>query len=136
MFDASGPCSSDAMPRKFTPDQHRLRAIVGIGAGLLFAAVAAAGPYVVQIPDVKQYWAALVIPSLLLSVWGVSHMARQKGYPGGAAYGLFAFALAVAAVAGLAKSPLDAGSIFIFVDILPVVVVFTLPRKPTYLRRW
>lgn len=124
------------MPRKFTPDQHRLRAIVGIGMGFLFAGAAAAGPYVVQVPDTKQYWAVLVIPSLFLSVWGVSHLARQKGYPGGAAYGLFAFALAVAAIAGFGKSPLNAGSIFVFVDILPLIVVLTLPRKPTYLRRW
>lgn len=124
------------MPRKFTPDQHRLRAIVGIGAGLLFAGVAAAGPYVVQVPDWKDYWAVLVAPSLVLAVWGCSHFARQKGYPGGAAFGLFAFALAVAAFAGLHKSPLNVGSIFVFVNILPPVVLLTLPRKPAYLRRW
>ena len=124
------------MQLRFTPDQHRFRAIVGIGLGLVFALVAGAGPFLDPVREDARYWSFLVLPALISAVWGCSHLARRKGYPAGAAYGLFAFALLVVVVAGFQRSPLGVGWLFLFVDILPPLVLLAMPRKPRYLRRW
>ena len=84
----------------------------------------------------KKCWTWLAIPGFGLVLWGCTHLARSKGFPSTAAYGLSLFALAVAAVAGWSKTPLNLGTISVFVNLLPTVVLLVLPKRPGYLRRW
>jgi hypothetical protein len=81
-------------------------------------------------------WSWVVLSGLPLIAWGCSHLARQRGYPSLAAYGLFVFALTVAYFVSGARTQQIACVLFLFVGILPVTVLLLLPKRTKYLRRW
>ena len=122
------------MPR-FSRNQHAARAAIGLVAGTLLAVVAAVVSYFTFQPGRGTKWALLMLPALPLVAWRSSHLARLRGYPGSAGYGLFAFGFFASGFIAGTRSPVTVGFAFVFVALLPTVVLFALPKKGGHSRR-
>jgi hypothetical protein len=87
-------------------------------------------------PGTGTIWILAILPALPLAARGSANLARYRGYPSAAAYGLFALAFFVSGFIGLTRSPLTLGFAFLFMGLMPPVVLLALPRKSRHLRRW
>src|SRR5438552_13648060 len=102
-----------------TSSRHRIRAVIGTGIGLAALTVAAVGAYFDDKPGKGTKWAWLVLPAVPLVGWGCGHLARYRGYPSTAAYGLFVLASIVSSLIGINRSPLTFGVAFVFLGLMP-----------------
>jgi hypothetical protein len=121
------------MPR-FTRNQHRLRAAIGVVTGVLLAIVAAVVSYFDYVPGKGTKWILLILPALPLVAWGCSHLARHRGYPSGAGYGLFIFGFFASSFIAGVHTPITVGFALVFVVLLPTIVLFALPKKSGHFR--
>lgn len=115
---------------------HRPKAYAGVALGLVLSLSGAIMAVLGHEPINGIKWSWVVIAGLPLIAWGCSHLARQRGYPSGAAYGLFSFALLVAYFVSGTRTPQIACIGFLFVGLLPTTVLLLLPKRTKYLRRW
>jgi|SRR2546429_2691394 len=117
------------MPRK-----RKWRAVAGMVAGLLLMSVGAAGTYIYWKPGRYNPWAFMLLAGVPLAVWGCASLAKSKGYSSAIAYGSFMVAWITAGVV-LPKNFVPAiGFVFLFVTLLPGIVVLVLPDKGNYYR--
>ena len=93
------------------------------------AVLAAVIGYYDYVPGKGTKWALLLVLALPLAAWGASHLARHRGYPRGAGYGLFVFGFFASSLIAGSRTPLTVGFAFLFVALLPVVVLLALPKK-------
>jgi len=119
---------------RLTRKQHGGRAVIAISTGLLLAIAAAVIAYFEYVPGKGTKWMLLVLPALPLTVWGCSHLARYRGYPSGAAYGLFVLGIIASNFVAANRSPLTIGFAFVFMALLPAVVLLVLPKKSDHFR--
>jgi hypothetical protein len=122
---------SRVMPR-FTRKQHRMRAAFGIVTGVLLAIVAAVASYSDYAPGKGTKWILLILPALALVAWGCSHLARHRGYPSAAGYGLLIMGFFAAGFIKGASTPFTVGFALVFVAVLPAVVLLALPIRPGF----
>lgn len=115
---------------------HRPKAYAGIAIGLVLSISGAVMAVLGREPINEIKWSWIVVAGLPLIAWGCSHLARQRGYPSGAAYGLFGFALMVAYFVSSNRTQQIVCIGFLFVAILPITVLLLLPKRTKYLRRW
>ena len=94
------------------------------------AVVAAMMVYSNYVPGQGTRWALLILPALPVAAWGAAHLAKLRGYPPGAGYGLFIFGFFVSGFLAGTHSPVTIGFAFVFVTLLPPVVLMGLPKKP------
>jgi hypothetical protein len=121
--------------KRLASKQHLIRAIVGLAIGMVLAIVSAVGAYFDYTPGQGTNWAWMVLLALPVVAWGCSHLARLRGYPSAAAYGLVVAGMFVSGFVVMAPSPLVVGFMFIFVELLPVGVLLALPDKSFRHRR-
>jgi hypothetical protein len=115
--------------KRFTPGQHYGRALIGTIAGVVLATIAAVAGYFDYAPGKGTKWVFVMLLALPFVVWGCSHLARYRGYPSAAAYGLVLFGLLISGFVLTTRSPLTVGFTFIFIELLPVTVLLALPKK-------
>jgi len=124
------------MKTRTPSEQRRSRAITGLVLGIVIAALGAVMAYVELQRGKASLWLLLVIAAMPLLAWGSANLAQYRGYPGAAGYGLFILAFFVSGFIGLTRSPLTVGFAFLFMGLMPPVVLLALPRKSGHLRRW
>ncbi len=122
------------MPR-FSRNRHRSRATIGIFTGVSLAIVAAVASYFDYVPGKGTKWLLLILPALPLVAWGCSHLARHRGYPSAAGYGLFIFGFFASSLIAGVHTPITVGFALVFVTLLPTVVFLVLPSKSGHFRR-
>ena len=120
-----------------TTKQHRMRAVIGIGGGLVCGVISMGGIYIEEyVTKSKPYMALLFIPALPLVAWGSLHLAWQRGYSSAAGCGLFILAFFVSGFVGTRSThPLAVGLGFVFLAMLPTTVLLALPNKSRHDRR-
>ena len=117
-------------------NQHRTRAIIGITAGLAFAAIPAVGMYFDEARELGWLWILLLIGALPAIGWGSSHLALYRGYPSGVGCSLCIIGYIVSGFLGTtSRHPLALGVGVIFIGLLPTVVFLALPDKSGSSRR-
>ena len=116
-------------------DVHKQRALVGLPAGLLLLAVTAYQCHETWLPGKGTVWAWLLVPALALVAWGCSHLARHRGYPSSAAYGIVLVALPVSGGIGMSQTPLTIAVACGFAGVMPTVLLLALPKRFGALRR-
>jgi hypothetical protein len=122
------------MPR-FTRSKHRLRAAIGIVTGVLLAILAAVVSYFDYTPGKGTKWILLILPALPLVAWGCSHLARHRGYPSAAGYGLFIVGFFASGFIAGSHTPATVGFALVFVALLPTIVLLALPVKSGHFHR-
>lgn len=117
--------------RAHMPDNHKLKASIGITAGLILVFVSAVAVHLTfDLQHHQRKWAILMFASVPVGVWGCAHLARYKGYPPVAAYVLFAFGFSLGGfIVAFVRSPIGVGGMFILSILLPAAVLFVLPNK-------
>lgn len=120
---------------RLTRNQHKARASIGILFGVAMATVAAVVSYYDYLPGKGTKWALLMLPALPFAAWGASHLARLRGYPSAAGYGLFVFGFFASSLIAGSSTPVTVGFAFLFVALLPPVVLLALPKKTGLFRR-
>ncbi len=75
-----------------------------------------------------------MLVALPFVVWGCSHLARYRGYPSAAAYGLVVLGVFISGFVLTTHSPLTVGFAFIFIELLPLTVLLALPKKAEHYR--
>jgi len=73
---------------KYSAKQHATRAFIGLAGGFVMPIVSAIVAYHDYTPGKGTKWAWLVLLALPVVTWACTHLARYRGYPSGAAYGL------------------------------------------------
>jgi integral membrane sensor domain MASE1 len=96
---------------KFTAKQHATRAFIGITCGFMMAIVSAIVAYRDYTPGKGNKWAWLILLALPVVTWACTHLARYRGYPSGAAYGLVVAGFIISGFTIVSRSPLDVGFI-------------------------
>jgi hypothetical protein len=124
------------MRHRSTSQQQRWRAIIGLVLGNFIAIVAAIMTYLDVLSGKGTLWILVILAALPLIAWGSANLAKCRGYPSAAAYGLFAIAFVASGFIGLTRSPLTLGFAFLFMGLMPPVVLLALPRKSRHLSRW
>lgn len=119
---------------RFTRNQHRVRALIGIVTGLLLAILAAVVSYFDFVPGKGTKWILLILPALPLAAWGSSHLARHRGYPSAAGYSVFVFGFFASSFIAGVHTPITVGFALVFVALLPTVVLLALPKKSGHFR--
>jgi hypothetical protein len=120
---------------KFTAKQHATRAFIGITCGFMMAIVSAIVAYRDYTPGKGSKWAWLILLALPVVTWACTHLARYRGYPSGAAYGLVFVGFFISGVTIVSRSPLVVGFMFICMEAIPVGVLLALPKKSGHFRR-
>jgi hypothetical protein len=120
---------------RLTVKQHVTRTIIGLTCGFVIAIVSAIGAYFDFVPGKGSKWAWAVLLALPVVTWGCSHLARYRGYPSAAAYGLVVLGVIIASFTIMSRSPLIIGFMFICIEAIPVGVLLALPKKPGKFRR-
>jgi uncharacterized membrane protein len=113
------------------PDKHTLKAALGLTVGLILLVVSAAAIPLTYGPQHHQEkWAVLMFASLLPGIWGCAHLARCRGYPSVAAYGLFVLGFFFGGfIFALVRSPGTVTLPCLLSLVLPVTILFVLPNK-------
>ena len=119
----------------FRHHPHALKAVIGIVPGIILAIAAAILCYFTYVPGKGTRWALLILPALPLVAWGCLHLAQHRGYPSAAGCGLFILGLFVSGLIAGTKSTLTIGFAFVFVTLLPTIVLLVLPRKSEHHHR-
>jgi hypothetical protein len=96
---------------------------------MVIAIISAIAGYFDYEPGKGTKWAWAILLALPIVTWGCSHLARYRGYPSVAAYGLVVLGVFVSGFVILSRSPLIVGFMFIFVELLPITVLLALPKK-------
>lgn len=100
------------------------------------ATIAAVASYFTFVPGEGTKWALLMLPALPLAAWGASHLARLRGYPSGAGYGLFVLGLFFSSFLAGTRSPLTVGFGFLFTALFPWILLLSIPNKARQTHRW
>ena len=119
-----------------SPKQHTVRAILFLSAGSALAIIPAVGMYFDTTMKMVWLWILLLLATLPAVGWGSSHLAKSRGYSSGAGCGLCIVAYVVSGFLGTTSPhPLALGIGFLFIVLLPTVVLLTLPNKSERIHR-
>ena len=116
-------------------DEHKRKAVLGITVGLAIASLTAFKCHQAWIPDKGTPWGLLILAALPWIGWGCSHLALERGYPTSAAHSLVVVGLLVAVLIGASQLPGTIGLAFVFVAVMPPVMLLSLPVRFGAMRR-
>jgi hypothetical protein len=110
--------------------RHARKAFWLLSLGAVLAIAPAIGMYNDTDRNRLAIWASLLLASLPAVGWGSAHLARARGYPTEAGCGIsFIGYLASGFLGTTSQQPLVLGTGILFIVLLPVVVMLSLPSK-------
>jgi len=115
--------------------QKQLKAALGICTGLVMAGITAFLCYDTWVPGQGSKWGFLILVAVPVIAWGCSHLALERGYPTSVAYCLFIISFFAAAAIGFSQDPKAIGFAFLFVGLMPPVIIISLPVRFAAMRR-
>jgi hypothetical protein len=110
--------------------QHARKALLGITGALILGLCPAVGMYFDTRRQRVVIWILLLLATLPVLAWGVSHLARHRGYSTAGGCGLCIVGYLVSGFVGSTSPyPLAFAIGIIFMVILPTLVLFAMPDK-------
>jgi hypothetical protein len=119
-------------------EQHRqqlIKAAYGITIGMVLASLTAYQCHETWIPGEGSKWGLLILLAAPIIAWGCSHLAQERGYPTSVAYCLFIVSFFAATLIGFNEQPKAIGFAFLFVGLMPPVILLSLPVRFAAMRQ-
>ena len=117
------------MPEHRFQSRRATKALIGIGAGLLFACTSAIVVFFTWAPRKPNPTALLSLLALPLAIWGCGNYAKWKGQSSGLSHSLFVISFFLGGFITRGRMIRFTGFIFLFVVLLPMVVLWSLPNR-------